>query len=342
MVGPMDRDELRQAIERPGPAGRPVRRERAGGPRGRRRARPARRAAAGLPRAARDLARAPGPVLTLAGYQAAGGVTGALARTADTSTPGSPTTQAVGAAAVPAPDRPRRGHRGHPRRVARRGAGLDDVDAVVDALVAARLVIVDDDTVELTHEALIGAWPRLRDWLAEDRDGLRTHRLLTEAAAAWRSLDERPRLALPRAHGWRWPASGPADTATTRSSPRPRRPSSTPASDAESAERRPPRCDACASCAGSPGARRTAARDHHGRAAWRSGSGAVAVDQRDLATSRDLATQSTNLARHRRGRGADAQPRRLRRGRHAGGPRRPAQRGRPAAPTAGASQRAAR
>src|SRR5262249_6041663 len=59
---------------------------------------------------------------------------------------------------------------------------------VVEHLAAARLVVVEDGVVELAHEALIGAWPRLRDWLDEDREGLRLHRRLTEAAWAWESL----------------------------------------------------------------------------------------------------------------------------------------------------------
>ncbi|MFB9431922.1 nSTAND1 domain-containing NTPase [Streptoalloteichus tenebrarius] len=57
------------------------------------------------------------------------------------------------------------------------------------ALVRERLVTVDAESVEITHEALLREWPRLRDWLAEDRAGLLTHRQLTEAARSWRALD---------------------------------------------------------------------------------------------------------------------------------------------------------
>jgi hypothetical protein len=39
--------------------------------------------------------------------------------------------------------------------------------------------------VDLSHEALITGWPRLRQWLQEDRAGLLVHRRLTEAAAEW-------------------------------------------------------------------------------------------------------------------------------------------------------------
>jgi WD40 repeat protein len=44
----------------------------------------------------------------------------------------------------------------------------------------------------MTHEALIRGWPRLRGWLDEDRDGLRVHRQLTDAARGWRSVSRDP------------------------------------------------------------------------------------------------------------------------------------------------------
>ncbi|MEO3924339.1 helix-turn-helix domain-containing protein [Micromonosporaceae bacterium B7E4] len=56
---------------------------------------------------------------------------------------------------------------------------------VLDRFVAQRLVTTDTDTVEISHEALITAWPRLRDWLDADRAGLVVGRQLAEAAAAW-------------------------------------------------------------------------------------------------------------------------------------------------------------
>ena len=52
-------------------------------------------------------------------------------------------------------------------------------------LIDARLVTADADTVEITHETLLTAWPRLRQWLTDDRAGLRIHRDLTDAARDW-------------------------------------------------------------------------------------------------------------------------------------------------------------
>src|SRR4029453_2073890 len=39
--------------------------------------------------------------------------------------------------------------------------------------------------LDVSHEAVIRGWPRLRGWLDEDRAGLRLQRRITEAAAEW-------------------------------------------------------------------------------------------------------------------------------------------------------------
>ena len=39
--------------------------------------------------------------------------------------------------------------------------------------------------LDVSHEALIHGWPRLRGWLDEDRAGLRLHRRITETAEEW-------------------------------------------------------------------------------------------------------------------------------------------------------------
>ncbi|GAA3162645.1 hypothetical protein GCM10020001_104040 [Nonomuraea salmonea] len=56
---------------------------------------------------------------------------------------------------------------------------------VLDRLIAARLVVAEESTVTIAHEALIRGWPRLRTWLEEDRERLHAHRRLAEAAAEW-------------------------------------------------------------------------------------------------------------------------------------------------------------
>jgi WD40 repeat protein len=72
--------------------------------------------------------------------------------------------------------------------IARRRARRADLPArVLESLVAARLVTVDRDSVTLSHDALLTAWPRLVEWVAEDRQGLLVRQQLDEAAAGWRA-----------------------------------------------------------------------------------------------------------------------------------------------------------
>jgi len=127
----------------------------------------------------------------LAAYERTGGVQGAVARLAE---------QAYGTLT------------GDEQRVARRillrlagpGAGdaavrrrvpLDELEAdrdehagrVLEVLTDSRLVTVDDETAEVSHEALLREWPRLRGWLEEDAEGRRLQRHITLAARDWDS-----------------------------------------------------------------------------------------------------------------------------------------------------------
>ena len=67
------------------------------------------------------------------------------------------------------------------------GADSDQqiMQAVVDVFTRDRLLTQGRDTVEITHEALLRAWPRLRSWIDEDRAGNLVRQQLTEAATAW-------------------------------------------------------------------------------------------------------------------------------------------------------------
>ncbi|GGP71857.1 nSTAND1 domain-containing NTPase [Saccharothrix coeruleofusca] len=135
-----------------------------------------------------------GTTLTLAGYEAAGGVQHAIAQTAERTYTSLEKQQRVLARQVflrltALGD----GTEDTKRRLPRGELDADvDVDVVLDRLAHARLLTLDRDGVEIAHEALIRSWPRLRGWLAEDRDGLRTMRQLSEAAATWESLGRDP------------------------------------------------------------------------------------------------------------------------------------------------------
>ncbi len=75
------------------------------------------------------------------------------------------------------------------RQVARAdllGDGSDQwILAVLQAFTAARLLTQGQETVQITHEALLRAWPRLREWINEDRAGNLIRQRLIEAATAW-------------------------------------------------------------------------------------------------------------------------------------------------------------
>jgi WD40 repeat protein/transcriptional regulator with XRE-family HTH domain len=61
--------------------------------------------------------------------------------------------------------------------------------AVLKALADARLITTSQDAAEVAHEALIREWPTLHSWLEENREGLRLHRQLTEAAQEWLGME---------------------------------------------------------------------------------------------------------------------------------------------------------
>lgn len=69
-----------------------------------------------------------------------------------------------------------------------------DSEAVVQRLADARLVTTGknergEEVIDLAHEALIRGWPRLREWIDENRAALCIHRRLTEAANEWARRD---------------------------------------------------------------------------------------------------------------------------------------------------------
>lgn len=68
------------------------------------------------------------------------------------------------------------------------------VESVVKKMADASLLTTsaDEETgervVEVSHEALIQGWPKLREWLDEDRSGLLIHHRLRETVKEWRRL----------------------------------------------------------------------------------------------------------------------------------------------------------
>ena len=126
-------------------------------------------------------------VLTIAGYEEVGGLSGAIASTAEqlfddlTAAQRDACRSTMLRLVELGPDeRPI-------RRYAKTSSLNDDPvrAAVVARLIRARLLSASDDTVAVTHELLALAWPRLHNWLEEDSAGARLLGTLTVAADAW-------------------------------------------------------------------------------------------------------------------------------------------------------------
>ena len=130
--------------------------------------------------------------LTRSAYKMLGGVGGALARHADITLDAMPpdehalareafrqlvTTQDTRAVLL--------------RRDLRQLLGdADAADRVLEKLVAARLLVASEnergvETLEIVHEALLVAWPRLVRWRREDAEGARFREQLRAAAEQW-------------------------------------------------------------------------------------------------------------------------------------------------------------
>ena len=142
-----------------------------------------------------------GHKLTLSGYTASGGVRGAIAETAEAIFHDQlePEQRAIARQIFL-----RLTELGEDTSTAdtRRRVSFDEliskpedssmVHEVLTVLADARLITTEQDAAEVAHEALIREWPTLRNWIDENREGLRLHRHLTETAQEWESLGRDP------------------------------------------------------------------------------------------------------------------------------------------------------
>lgn len=131
-----------------------------------------------------------GRALTMSAYEALGGVQGAVAHTAEAAFSRLSDEQAqVAKATLLRLVSPGNGGADTRRPVPRTEFQTTRLQShVVERLIDARLLTTDGDNVELAHEALLAAWPRLRDWVNSERERLSLHRHLTEAARHWEQL----------------------------------------------------------------------------------------------------------------------------------------------------------
>ncbi|MDF1873194.1 MAG: hypothetical protein P1U55_11145 [Vannielia sp.] len=151
--------------------------------------------------------RSPEGVLTWESYESLGGLAGALGRRAEETF-----LQQSDAARAALPR--------VMRRIIHLGVGEDQAPTkrpaplsgfapnsperqLVDAFVEARLLVVGSDSagepqVALTHEALLSSWPRLKEWLAADRDYLRIRARVNFAADRWEESGRDAQMLLPK------------------------------------------------------------------------------------------------------------------------------------------------
>ncbi|WP_430645572.1 BTAD domain-containing putative transcriptional regulator [Agromyces sp. GXS1127] len=187
LVGPMAPDALREAIEQPARrAGLRLEpglvelllRDAAG-------------EAGALPHLSHALVetwlRREGGTLTVAGYEASGGISGAIAQSADRLYQSMDAEQRALCRSVLlrlvalAPDgTPVR--RRVPSRPLRTDAAREDV---LSLLSRERLISAEAESVEVAHESLATAWPRLQSWLAEDAESTRLLNAVSAASEAW-------------------------------------------------------------------------------------------------------------------------------------------------------------
>ena len=135
-----------------------------------------------------------GDVLTLADYERTGGIEGALADSAqrayDRLTPAQQTAArqvftrltATSSGGADTADRASR----EELTDGKTAAEVEDVEAVLEAFAAERLLTLAAGTVEISHEVLLTAWPLLRDtWLAETHADRIVRTRLHNVAADW-------------------------------------------------------------------------------------------------------------------------------------------------------------
>ncbi|MFC4533282.1 NACHT and WD repeat domain-containing protein [Sphaerisporangium dianthi] len=65
------------------------------------------------------------------------------------------------------------------------GADPAHVEQVVEAFAAQRLIVVSEQTAEITHDSLLHAWPRLAGWLEQDPADQALYHRLVEDAEDW-------------------------------------------------------------------------------------------------------------------------------------------------------------
>ncbi len=126
-----------------------------------------------------------GDVITLEAYQASGGLVGAIEATAEATYARLSDASKAEARRLLVRMAVREGAAWARRPLQRQALSAAAGSTVLDTLAEGRLITVTEGRIELSHDALLQHWPRLRDWLDERvmAAGLLEH--LTAATQAW-------------------------------------------------------------------------------------------------------------------------------------------------------------
>lgn len=143
-----------------------------------------------------------GATLTYEGYRSSGGMAGAIRQTADAifDNDFSDQERRVAERLLLSLVTPGEGG-SDTRRIVAISELADDPDAklmarVVKRLTEARLLTVDSETVQITHEALLRSWPRLSRWIDRSRGDLRLRLRIVQMADEWIEADRDPDMLL--------------------------------------------------------------------------------------------------------------------------------------------------
>ncbi|WP_218717324.1 MULTISPECIES: NACHT and WD repeat domain-containing protein [unclassified Nocardia] len=141
-----------------------------------------------------------GRKLTVAGYRTAGAVAGSVAETAESAwselTPAQQDAaqELLGSLVTVGQDtRDTRRVVGRTELLAR-GADPTAAGQALDVLAASRLLALDADSVQFSHEIVLTAWPRLRGWIDTDRVGHLVRQRLETDATEWEAAARDPAL----------------------------------------------------------------------------------------------------------------------------------------------------
>lgn len=138
--------------------------------------------------------------LTVTGYRKAGGVVGSVAETAEYAWNELSSAQRSAAkdlllGLVTVSQDATDTRRAAPRAdLLHRAGNPEDATAALELLSRTRLLTLDADSITLTHEIVLTAWPRLRTWIDEDRVGYLVRQRLETDAAEWAAQQRDPTL----------------------------------------------------------------------------------------------------------------------------------------------------